>query len=73
MARPELLALIVLPVSYWLTEPGENVNWVHALGRPQAALPPWAYLTLLILAFALVLYLPPHLAFTYLPLSVMSS
>ena len=68
-----LLALIVLPVSYWLTEPGENVNWVHGLGRPQTALPPWAYLALLILAFALVLYLPPHLVFTYLPLSVMSS
>ncbi|HET9854974.1 MAG TPA: membrane-associated protein [Methylomirabilota bacterium] len=68
-----LLALIVLPVSYWLTEPRENVNWVHGLGRTQTALAPWAYLTLLILAFALVLYLPPHLVFTYLPLSVMSS
>jgi len=68
-----LLALIVLPVSYWLTEPRENVNWVYGLGRAQTALAPWAYLTLLILAFALVLYLPPHLVFTYLPLSVMSS
>ena len=49
------------------------MNWVHGLGRPQTALPPWAYLALLILAFSLVLYLPPHLVFTYLPLSVMSS
>ena len=78
LARPagvalSLLALIVLPVSYWLTDPQENVNWVHGLGRLQSALAPWAYLTLLILAFALLLYLPPHLAFTYLPLSVMSS
>lgn len=68
-----VLALIVLPVTYWLTDPRENVNWVHGLGKPQTALPPWAYLALLILAFSLVLYLPPHLVFTYLPLSVMSS
>ena len=68
-----LLALVVLPVSYWLTDPTENVNWVHGLGTPQTALGPWAYLALLIIAFSLVLYLPPHLAFVYLPLSVMSS
>ena len=68
-----LLALVVLPVTYWLTDPAENVNWVHGLGRPQAALPPWAYLSLLIVAFSLVLYLPPHIVFSYLPLSVMSS
>lgn len=68
-----LLALAVLPVSYWLTDPKDNVNWVHGLGKPQTALRPWAYLALLIIAFALVLYLPPHLAFVYLPLSVMSS
>jgi hypothetical protein len=68
-----VLALIVLPVTYWLTDPRENVNWVHGLGKPQTAFPPWAYLALLILAFSLVLYLPPHLVFIYLPLSVMSS
>ncbi len=68
-----LLALVILPVTYWLTDPAENVNWVHGLGRPQAALPPWAYLSLLIVAFSLVLYLPPHIVFSYLPLSVMSS
>ena len=68
-----LFALVVLPVSYWLTDPTENVNWVHGLGTPQTALGPWAYLALLIIAFSLVLYLPPHLAFVYLPLSAMSS
>jgi hypothetical protein len=46
---------------------------VHGLGRPQTALPPWAYLTLLLVAFSLVLYLPPHLVFTYLPFRVTSS
>ena len=68
-----LLALVVLPVSYWLTDAADNVNWVRGLGRPQTALRPWAYLALLIFAFSLVLYLPPHLVFTYLPLSVTSS
>jgi hypothetical protein len=62
-----LLAVVVLPVTYWLTDPAENVNWVHGLVRPQTALPPWAYVALLIIAFSLVLYLPPHLVFTYLP------
>jgi hypothetical protein len=68
-----LLALVVLPVTYWLTDPAENVNWVHGLGAPQRRLPPWLYLALLIVAFALVLYLPPHLLFVYLPLSARSS
>ena len=68
-----LLALVVLPVSYWLTDPAENVNWVHGLGASQRRLPPWLYLALLIVAFSLVLYLPPHLAFVYLPLSARSS
>ena len=68
-----LLALVVLPVTYWLTDRAENVNWVHGLSRPQTALPPWAYLALLIIAFSLVLYLPPHLVFSYLPLSATSS
>ena len=68
-----LLALVVLPVTYWLTDPATNVNWVHGLGRPQTALPPWAYLALLLVAFSLVLYLPPHLVFTYLPFRVTSS
>ena len=68
-----LLALVVLPASYWLTDPAENVNWVHGLGAPQRRLPPWLYLALLIVAFSLVLYLPPHLAFVYFPLSARSS
>ena len=68
-----LLALVVLPVTFWLTDPAENVNWVHGLGAPQRCLRPWLYLALLILAFSLVLYLPPHLLFVYLPLSAMSS
>ena len=68
-----LVALIVLPLTYRLTDRAENVNWVHGLGQPQTRLPQWLYLALLIIAFSLLLYLPPHLVFIYLPLSVMSS
>lgn len=68
-----VVALIVLPATYWVTDRAENVNWVHGLGQPQSRLPQWAYLALLIIAFSLLLYLPPHLVFTYFAFSVMSS
>jgi hypothetical protein len=56
-----VLAWIVLPVSYFLTKPSENVNWVYGLGGgPQKWLPAPLYLMLLMLAFPLVLYLPTH-------------
>ncbi|HEY7039994.1 MAG TPA: membrane-associated protein [Methylomirabilota bacterium] len=60
-AWQSLLAAIVLPTTYRLTEPSENVNWVHGLGAPRPRRHPWIYLALLILSFSLVLYLPPHL------------
>jgi hypothetical protein len=60
-AWQSLLAAIVLPVTYALTERDENVNWVHGIGTPQRRLHPWLYLALLTVSFWLVLYLPPHL------------
>ena len=57
-----VLAAIVLPVTYWLTDPAENVNWVHGLGvTPERRLPPRLYVALLVIGFSLVLYLPVHL------------
>lgn len=56
-----LLAWIVLPVSYFLTRPSENINWVYGPGGgPQKWMPAPLYLVLLMLAFPLVLYLPTH-------------
>jgi hypothetical protein len=52
---------VVLPVTYRLTQPSENVNWVHGLGAPRPRRHPWLYLVLLIASFSVVLYLPPHL------------
>jgi len=57
-----LLAWIVLPLSYFLTKPSDNVNWVFGLsGGPQKWMPAPLYLVLLMIAFPLVLYLPTHL------------
>jgi len=56
-----VLAWIVLPASYFLTKPADNVNWVHGWGSgPQKWLPAALYLVLLMIAFPVVLYLPTH-------------
>ena len=57
-----VLALVVLPLSFWLTDPKENVNWVFGPGgRPQKRLPPLLYLGLLLIGFPALVYLPTHL------------
>lgn len=57
-----LLALIVLPLTYLITDPAENINWVHGLGtEPQNRIHPLLYLALLMLLFPLAIYLPTHL------------
>jgi len=56
------LAWIVLPLTYWLTDPKENVNWVHGPGAgPQQRLPPLIYLGLVMIGFPALLYFPTHL------------
>lgn len=56
------LAWVVLPLSFWLTTPEENVNWVYGFGaRPQKRIPPLAYLLLLMIGFPVLIYLPTHL------------
>jgi hypothetical protein len=56
-----LLAWIVLPLSYFLANRTDNVNWVYGFGGPQKWMPAPLYLVLLMIAFQLVLYLPTHL------------
>ena len=56
------VAWIVLPLTYWLTNPVENVNWVHGpAGKKQTYMPPLLYLALLMLIFPLLVYFPTHL------------
>lgn len=61
-ALQTVTALVILPVTYVLTDPADNVNWVYGPGsRPQAWMSPRAYLALIMLLFPVVLYLAPHL------------
>lgn len=56
------LAWIVLPLTYLLTDPEKNINWVRGPGtEPQKTLPPLVYLFLLMIGFSLLVYLPTHL------------
>jgi len=55
-------AWIVLPVTYWLTDEDDNINWVYGPGtRRQSWMRPPAYLALLMVVFPVVFYLPVHL------------
>lgn len=57
-----LLAWIVLPSSWWLTDPADNINWVHGVG-PVADLPldPLVYLGAYMALLPLLVFLPMHL------------
>jgi hypothetical protein len=57
-----MLAWLVLPVSYLVTEPSANINWVYGFGsEPQSLMPGPLYVVLLMVLFPLVVYLPTHL------------
>ncbi len=56
------IAWVVLPLSYLLTEPAANVNWVFGTGKGgQEWAPPLLYLLLLMAFFPACIYLPSHL------------
>jgi hypothetical protein len=57
-----ILTWIVLPLTYWFTNPEENVNWVFGPGiKPQKRIPPLIYLSLLMIGFPVLIYFPTHL------------
>jgi len=60
-----IVALVVLPLSYLVSDPQENVNWVYGFGQnPQRILPAPLFVILLMLLFPLLAYLPAHVLFT---------
>jgi hypothetical protein len=60
-----IVAMVVLPLSYLVSNPQENVNWVYGFGEnPQKVLPAPLFVLVLMLLFPLVVYLPTHLVFT---------
>jgi hypothetical protein len=62
LAFQTVTALVILPVTYALTDPADNVNWVYGPGsKRQTWTSPRAYLALVMLFFPVVIYLPTHL------------
>jgi len=56
-----LTALVVLPITYAVSDPADNINWVFGPGsKPQHYLPPPLYLAVLMIFLPLVIYLPTH-------------
>ena len=56
-----VVAQVVLPVTWWITAPADNVNWVYGPGsEPQTRMHPRAYLAVTMILFPLVFYLPTH-------------
>ena len=59
-----IVAVVVLPLSYLMSNPHENVNWVYGFGqKPQTILPAPLFVVLLMVLFPLLVYLPTHLLF----------
>jgi len=53
---------LLMILSYALTSPTENINWVFGPGsKPQRRLPPLVYVTMVIVSFPMLVYLPTHL------------
>jgi hypothetical protein len=67
LAAQTLVALVVLPVTWWVTDRETNINWVFGPGaRPQERIDPRLYLLLVILFFPCCVYLPTHWLLTAL-------
>ena len=57
-----LLVWVVLPITYLVTEPADNINLVFGLGEePQTTMHPLLYLTLEMILVPIVICLPAHL------------
>src|SRR5919109_637468 len=55
------VAWIVFPVTYLVTDPGTNINWVFGFGHPPRRwLSPRMHLLMLMAGFPVLVYLPTH-------------
>jgi hypothetical protein len=56
-----IVAWIILPITYWLTRPEHNINWVFGFGNPpQRPLPPRLWVAALMVGYPVLVYLPTH-------------
>ena len=62
-----LVVWATLPITWLLTTPDDNVNWVHGFGEAaEQPLPPLLYLFLYMALFPVLVILPAHMALTRL-------
>jgi hypothetical protein len=62
LAAQTLLTWVLLPATYGLTKPADNINWVYGFGATaRTRLPPHAHVALLMVAVPLIVYWPTHL------------
>jgi hypothetical protein len=62
MFDPALFCWIVLPLSYLVSRPAANINWVFGfIDPPQQWLPGAGFVLFLMALFPLMLFLPTHL------------
>jgi hypothetical protein len=62
LGRQTALTLLLLPATWLLTTPEENVNWVYGPGaQPQHVLPPLLYLTIEMAMLPALVFWPTHL------------
>lgn len=60
--RQTLFTLALLPATWLLTRPDENINWVYGPGtEPQSRIPPLLYLAAEMAAMPILAFLPTHL------------
>jgi hypothetical protein len=55
-----LLTAVLFPLTYLLTGPEQNINWVYGPGGPQSVVPGWLYLLAMILVAPIMFYMPVH-------------
>jgi hypothetical protein len=61
-----ILIWTVFPLTYLLTDPKENINWVFLpKARHWNWMPPLAWLILLMVGYPLVIIIPAHLLLSY--------
>jgi hypothetical protein len=57
-----LIAAIVLPLSFFFSDPRQNINWIYGFGeKPQSKVAARWFMVLLIVMFPLMIYLPTHM------------
>ena len=61
------MVAIVFPISFWLSKPLDNINWVWGpFNKVQEVVSPRLYLLVAMIAYSLALFIPSHLILCWL-------